>query len=176
MTAGKTAADPVCGPVVIEICEPGLVAGWALAGLTADLLAALCSEQRPDHRERRDAISFLANEMLENAVKFRLSGVGPVAIMASTTDAAFDLAVTNPAPPASAEALAALTRELALDDPGDLLIARIEANALTNRESGSGLGILTLMSDYGVIFDWRFDPIRDQEARLVTAHAVLPFH
>ena len=44
-------------------------------------------------------------------------------------------------------------REITAGDPGDLLIQRIEANA-AGTGSGSGLGILTLMNDYGVRLTW----------------------
>lgn len=159
----------------IRMHEPGLQMGWPLAGLTAELLAVLYADHRVDQRARRDAISFLANEMLENAVKFRTPGAGAVEITAQATETEFELVVSNPAPAASAEALAALTRDLAQSDPGELLIARIEANAEVNRDSGSGLGILTLMSDYGVKFDWRFGPPADRNKRNVTTRACLAF-
>jgi len=41
-------------------------------------------------------------------------------------------------------------------DPGELLIERIEANAAEPFGSGSGLGLLTLMNDYGARLGWTF--------------------
>jgi hypothetical protein len=46
--------------------------------------------------------------------------------------------------------------ELTASDPGELLIARIEANAADAGASGSGLGLLTLMNDYGARLGWIF--------------------
>ncbi|WJH38731.1 hypothetical protein N7E02_05050 (plasmid) [Aliirhizobium terrae] len=46
-------------------------------------------------------------------------------------------------------------------DPGELLIQQIEANAVFNA-SGSGLGILALLADYGAELAWEFDGANNQ--------------
>ena len=49
-----------------------------------------------------------------------------------------------------------LLGEITAGDPGEMLIKRIEANAAG--AGGSGLGLLTLMSDYGARLSWKFQP------------------
>jgi hypothetical protein len=61
----------------------------------------------------------------------------------------------------------ALLGEITAGDPGELLLQRIEANAADENASGSGLGILTLMNDYGVRFCWTFTPAPPTDERVL---------
>jgi hypothetical protein len=56
-------------------------------------------------------------------------------------------------------------------DPGDLLIRQIEANALAD-SNASGLGLLTLLSDYGARMTWEFDDYGEGSVMLTTTAAV----
>ena len=58
-------------------------------------------------------------------------------------------------------------------DPGELLIERIEENAENANSSGSGLGLLTLMSDYGARLGWRFQPAAEADAIRLDTYAAL---
>jgi hypothetical protein len=50
-------------------------------------------------------------------------------------------------------------------DPQQLLLERIEQNALNPENDISGLGYLTMISDYGIRFGWAF---REQADAVVT--------
>jgi hypothetical protein len=64
--------------------------------------------------------------------------------------------VTNRTAAEAAGKFQGLLAEITTRDPGELLIERIEANAADENSSGSGLGILTLMNDYGARLGWHF--------------------
>jgi hypothetical protein len=101
------------------------------------------------------SIAYMANELIENAVKFRAEG--DVELSAGLCDEDFVLRIANWISRETSERFQGLLDEITHGDPGDLLIQRIEANA-AGEGGGSGLGILTLMNDYGVRLTWRFEP------------------
>ncbi|HEV7405956.1 MAG TPA: hypothetical protein VGO11_23625 [Chthoniobacteraceae bacterium] len=102
------------------------------------------------------SLAYLANELIENAVKFRAPG--DVVVETGRHGGELILRLTNFIAPETAGAFRALLAELTAGDPGELLLERIEANAADETSSGSGLGILTLMNDYGIRFCWTFRP------------------
>ena len=67
----------------------------------------------------------------------------------------------------------ALIEEITSRDPGELLIERIEANAADENSSGSGLGLLTLMNDYGARLGWDFRSSATGGAVMLSTHAAL---
>ena len=70
-------------------------------------------------------------------------------------------------------AFQAFLAEVETRDAGELLIERIEANAADDSSNGSGLGILTLMNDYGARLGWRFEQQEEGEPVRVEIYAAL---
>ena len=66
-----------------------------------------------------------------------------------------------------------LIEDLTTRDPGDLLLERIEANAADETSSASGLGILTLMNDYGARMGWHFSDALTSGASVLRTQASL---
>jgi hypothetical protein len=116
-------------------------------------------------RDLSHGISYLANELIENAVKFRSEG--DVEFVAGMDGGEFVLCIRHCIAPETSGRFKKLLKELTAGDPGDLLIQRIEANAL-GTGSGSGLGILTLMNDYGARLTWRFASADQSSTHLET--------
>jgi hypothetical protein len=120
------------------------------------------------------SVAYLANELMENAVKFRAAG--EIEVEAGVLGHDFILRVGHHVSPEKAEAFATLLGEITQGDPGELLIQRIEANAETPGAGGSGLGLLTLMNDYRIRFSWNFTPAGGGDERfLLQTLARLPF-
>ncbi len=88
-------------------------------------------------------------------MKFRFSG--DILVESSLDGDRFEVKVTNMVDPGTAIRFQEMLVEVTARDPGDLLIERIETNAAASNSSGSGLGLLTLMSDYGARLGWVFD-------------------
>jgi hypothetical protein len=76
----------------------------------------------------------------------------------SLDGANFGIKVVNFIDEVTSTRFRALLGEIMARDAGDLLIEKIEANAANPSSTGSGLGLLTLMSDYGVRLGWVFRP------------------
>jgi len=132
--------------------------GWHHCGTTSDFLGEYFSRAAGgaiDVVDARHSIGYVLNEILENAVKFRATG--NIEIACSLEDTKFEALVTNHVTDASCATFKELLTGLLDRDPGELLLERIEANALDPDSSGSGLGILTLMNDYDARLGWRFD-------------------
>lgn len=148
---------------------------WHHCGTTSEFLgeffALSHAKNGRDYNEARHSIGYLVNELLENAVKFRAPG--DILVESSLEGGLFEIKVTNLIGPETAERFKALLADLTARDPGELLIERIEANAADSSSGGSGLGLLTLMSDYGARLGWTFrDAAEGGQVRLETFAAL----
>jgi hypothetical protein len=137
---------------------------WSHCSNSADFLShyyagVLATNRTPlQIRDLTYSIAYMANELIENAVKFRAAG--DIELTAGIQGDDFVMVITNWISQETSERFQSLLREITAGDPGELLIQRIEANAVSGG-SGSGLGILTLMNDYGVRLSWFFEPSKD---------------
>ena len=135
---------------------------WAHCDLTANALAAYFAPFFPEEGlgslAGRDDLTFSAsyvvNELLENAQKFGVAGT--VRVRACLTESDLLVWVSNPAAAAACRNLESVIAGILQGDPQQLLLERIEHNALNPGNQASGLGYLTMMSDYGVRFGWSF--------------------
>lgn len=161
--------------ISVVLKEGHLGRSWKQAGVTSEflgeVLATHCARSNLDYSEGRHAIIYLVNELLENAIKFSL--IGDIEIRCSLERSSFEVAVINMINPETLTEFQALLEELTTQDPGDLFIERIEANAADESSSGSGLGILTLMNDYGVRMGWHFSDSRTGNGVVLRTHASL---
>lgn len=134
-------------------------------GLSADFLAGYFSTFFPGddvaasdrQLEIKDAISFIANELLENAMKFSHGpGQQVVSIEVFLEADAIDLYTTNSIDPARNDGFLRAIDRMLTEDPNDLYMERIELNAEHSNQGGSGLGFLTILNDYGARLAWKF--------------------
>ncbi len=142
----------------VVLREGPLAVGWQHASATCEFLGETFATRHAkagrDYSDARHSIIYLVNELIENAIKFR--SPGDIEINCSLEEGNFELVVKNHASSAVASRFQSILAEVTAGDPGELLIQRIEANALDENSSASGLGILTLMSDYGARLGWTF--------------------
>lgn len=119
-----------------------------------------------DREEVEDAINYILLELIENALKYSLKGDDvDVGLELQIDELRFSVA--NPINSDDVSRLEATFHELYSDDPADLLVRRIEENAANPDSLESGLGLLTILSDYGATVAWSFtDSPRDSRARL----------
>jgi hypothetical protein len=161
--------------ISVILKEGKLGLSWKQAGATSEflgeLLATHSAKSGHDYSEARHAIIYMVNELLENAIKFH--SPGDIEVRCSIEHSTFELAVINRIAPDMVPGFQGLLAELTAGDPGDLLIERIEANAADETSSGSGLGILTLMNDYGVRMGWHFSDAPSGGAIVIRTHASL---
>ncbi|CAN7463841.1 ATP-binding protein [Rhizobium sp. LjRoot30] len=161
----------------LQLAEGPIDLNWHHCSVTSEFLgeffALRCGAKNLDYNEARHSIGYLVNELLENAIKFRAPG--DIVIETTLQENHFEIKVTNLINVETSNRFQPLLAELTSRDPGDLLIERIEANAEDAFSSGSGLGLLTLMSDYGARLGWRFSPVAEGNNIRLETFAALDF-
>lgn len=147
---------------------------WKHSGITSDFIASIIATRYRDARlhynQVRHDVGYLANELLENTIKFRAPG--DVAIAISVTNSSFKLTITSKIDVANSVKFKNVLEVLGSESPGELLLKRIEANALSAGGATSGLGLLTLLSDYEATLEWIFDEDTDLGVKLTTHAAI----
>jgi hypothetical protein len=156
---------------------------WRNNGLSADFLADYLStffpgDDRPtaEHQTAlKSAVSYVANELLENAMKFSYAPSQHAISLAMYLDAdAVSLYVTNSVDPHAVAAFQQAIERLLTEDTDTLYMARLTHNTESAGADGSGLGYLTMLHDYGAALAWKFAPsLRDPDVTTVTTMARL---
>lgn len=172
----ELAGGPGADGTRLRLVDGPLQLAWQHCGQTSDFIggffAQRCRDRGPDREEARHSIGYLVNELLENTVKFRAPG--DVVVEASLEGNSFELKLSNFVGEDNVVRFQEILKEITTSDPGDLLIRRIEENAASENPSGSGLGLLTLMSDYGARLGWAFFRTDSDNPILLETYAILP--
>ncbi len=144
---------------------------WSYAGRLADYVAAYfrADLELVGADQLADASAFLTyavNEMVENAVKF---GRGEeIELRARLLRDHLQVIVISRAEAETAHRYQQVVQELADGDPLMLLMERVERNAVEGPSAGSGLGLLSIMTDYGASLGWRFQHAQDTAVAIST--------
>jgi hypothetical protein len=147
---------------------------WRTNGLSADFIADylqifFIGQQQNNPRlnapipvPSKNAVKYIANELLENAMKFSDEFSHDV------TRFAFHLYsnkltfyVTNSIKPEKVETFQAFIKELMHKYPSELYFRRMESNA-NDENTNSGLGILSMICDYSAKISWKFDTLQTE--------------
>lgn len=136
---------------------------WRNNGLSADFLADYVQtflpsdDSDPATRRRqltiKGAVNFIANELLENAMKYSASGnVAAITMRVLLTRDHILFHQSNSASAVDAEGLHHFVSRLESIGPEEMYLQQIEQGG-----DGSGLGLLTMINDYGARLAFRFD-------------------
>jgi len=159
---------------------------WRNNGLSANFLAEYLTAFFPDDEEHamgaekeieiKSAISYVANELLENAMKFNDEFAHqPISIKLELHSDRLIFFVRNSLNPQTIAGFQSYIQELTTGDRDELYIRQLEKN-MQNENGGSGLGLLTLMNDYMAKVGWKFEPLPDRlEIMTVTTMVQLNF-
>ena len=150
---------------------------WRNNGLSADFLAEYLTAFFPDEGdtlnvdkkiEIKSAVSYVANELLENAMKFNdEASQQPISIKLEMHSDRLIFFVRNSLKSQAIAQFQAYIQELTTEDRSELYIRQLESNA--HDSGGSGLGLLTIMNDYMAKVGWKFEAIADHpETMMVT--------
>lgn len=153
---------------------------WRNNCLSADFLADYLStfflgnnDPQPDsdkQAEIKSAVSYIANELLENGMKYstQMSSL-PISIQIHLNPDLIIFQLTNSIPTKHTQQFQNRIQTLLDCDPNELYIAQLEKNAIEENEE-SGLGLLTMLTDYGVQLGWKFEllPQKPTEVAVTT--------
>ncbi|MFH7244579.1 MAG: DUF6272 family protein [Spirulina sp.] len=105
-------------------------------------------------------ITFIANELLENAMKFSNSSSTEAVMLTLQLYPDKLVFLTKNQVDATTEGqLREFIQTLLSCDPSELYIQQIEQQAQDENSQGSGLGILTIVNDYAAQVGWQLCPI-----------------
>lgn len=156
-----------------------VILGWSQVSRVTDFVAAYLrwvlqgrrefNLARPAILELRDTVLYGANELFENAVKFQ--GGGSVGLGLLAEPDRIHLLVHNQLAADRVDELRAQLSEIVHGDAERLFVERVERNADDAQSTASGLGLLSLINDYGMRLGWCLD--RDEQGhQLYTMAAV----
>lgn len=165
--------------IVLSPSSAPLQQRWHNNGLSADFMADYFAAFFPRDQstvssinskkvEVKSAVSFIANELLENAMKFNDSDSDyPISITLQLHENSLVFLAKNSLPASAVADFQALIQELMSSDSNQLLIRQLEKNAEEENATGSGLGLLTMLSDYLAKIGWKFETIQE-DPKIVT--------
>ncbi len=147
---------------------------WRNNGLSADFLADYLitffpsREEEPESIERQNeikgAVSYIANELLENAMKFNDEKTDyPISIRLQLDTERMVFTITNSIPEENVSSFQSYIKELTTSDPGELYIHKLEKSADEKNATSSGLGLLTMILDYMAVLGWKFETVEGAE-------------
>ena len=153
-----------CAPYAFPIEER-----WRNNGLTADFLAGYWETilsanpllSKTKQESIKDAICFIANELLENAMKFK-SKLGSDKFAATKLGLylykdVIRFYLVNRVNPDDIKDFQDYIQNVLHTDPNELYLQQIELNSELKNEGSSRLGLLTMLMDYQVKISWKFE-------------------
>jgi len=155
---------------------------WTNYGLSADFLGDYFAAFFPGDElanskiNRRDtvkgAVSYIANELLENAVKYSDEEFErPISITLHLYDQGLIFEVINYANQAAVDRYQGFIQELLASDPDEFYTRQLEKTALGTGESN--MGVLSMINDYDARFGWGFERVSELEVVRVSVMAHL---
>lgn len=148
-----------------------------LAHFIADYVGNLLTIDQKDRIEEiRNTLSYIGNELLENAIKFHVDNKNNLLKLGIYFLEDIELRAViyteNLTLPQQVEKYQAFINSLLTQDTNELYIQQIETTASQADNEASSLGLLTLVNDYAVKLGWRFKSASiDSEMITVTTMA-----
>jgi hypothetical protein len=153
---------------------------WENNGLSADFIADYFRNfyisRNEAHGQQTDefqienlcnAVKYIANELLENAMKFQDTKMAYTAkVFLFLTADKLIFRVTNAIQPQQAECLQTYIRTLLASDPEELYLTAMRSSARAENSGRSGLGFLSMICDHGARLGWQFammEPEHEEE-------------
>jgi hypothetical protein len=137
------------------------------ADFLADYLSTFFSSDEAQNKTSievlKSAVSYIANELLENAMKYgEAKPASPISLQIHLSQNHIIFELTNSINVNNIIHFQEYIQELITTDPNELYINKLEANALNENETESGLGFLTMINDYDAKLGWKFEAAEPQ--------------
>ena len=157
---------------------------WKTNGLSADFLGDYVKNFFPGdtsaalnkQTEVRHAVSFVANELLENAMKYSDKSAGqPVNLEVHLFSDRLIFLSKNTVHQDAISNFQSYLQKITTGDVGEMYINQVEKSIDIDESESSGLGYLTMIMDYDAVLGWKFEEIsRNKPATILTTMVQLP--
>jgi hypothetical protein len=145
---------------------------WRNNGLSADFVADYLgsffpvSEDEPEtiyrQKELKGAVSYIANELLENAMKYHEeSSCNSIQFGIYLLPEAIVLFSNNYISSLQKPKFLETVEQLTSQDPEELYIQQLERLAEEEDHRTSGMGLITIMHDYQAKLGWKMETVND---------------
>ena len=128
-------------------------------------------------KESKGAVSYVANELLENAIKFNDRGTNFKIkfgiYFIEEADLTAVLFATNSVSAEGLDKFQKYIQELLYSDPEKLYVQQIEKSAEEENSGASGLGFLTMINDYSAKIGWKFEIVQKEPKMIAVTTMVL---
>jgi hypothetical protein len=128
-------------------------------------------------KESKGAVSYVANELLENAIKFNNQGTNFKIkfgiYFIEEADLTAVLFATNSVSAEGLDKFQKFIQELLCSDPEKLYVQQIEKSAEEENSGASGLGFLTMINDYSAKLGWKFEIVQKEPKMIAVTTMVL---
>lgn len=154
---------------------------WRNSGLSADFLAEYWATFFPAHDvpsrnkqvEIRGGINYIANELLENIMKFCFQPADqPVSLGLYLFEGKFRFYASNAIDPDDVLTFQARINRLLTKDTQTLYLEQIEKNVSDQTNDRSQLGLLTMINDYQARLAWKFETISQKPRNIIVTTMV----
>ena len=145
---------------------------WEKNSLLADMLADYVaiffltditdSNHIKKQKKIKGIVSYIANELLQNAIQYHDQNLGDISIQLQLSDDHLVLYVTNSISPAQVDNCRSFIQKLLNTDPEEFYIHQMTRDIEDDDITASGLGLLTMTQDYGAKLGWQFDIVQKQ--------------
>lgn len=160
---------------------------WRSNRLSANFMADYFSnflpvdEEDPAYQRRikesKAAVNYVANELLENALKFNDQATNFKIkfgiYFLEEDDLTAVLFATNSVSAEGLDKFQSLIQELLSSDPEELYVQQIEKSAEEENSGASGLGFLTMLNDYSAKLGWKFEIVQEEPKVIAVTTMVL---
>lgn len=145
---------------------------WRNNGLSANFMADFLLSFFPNENHAIDianrqeeiqgTICYIANELLENAMKFTDDTLQyPISLTLYLVSDRLVFISTNSISKQSKIKLQKFIHRLKTSDLNQLYIEQLEKSALDENNCSAGLGILTMINDYSATIGWKLETIQE---------------
>ena len=155
---------------------------WRNNGISADYISEFLTSIFPNYvddagknqiLEIKSAVNYIANELLENAMKYcDIQASYPITFHIQFVANEIRLFLKNSIIPSTASEFQIFIQELLNSDPEELYIQQLEKNAEDENSSSSGLGFISMITDYSAKLGWKFQ-ILEQSPELMTVTTIV---
>jgi len=128
-------------------------------------------------KESKGAVTYVANELLENAIKFNNQATNFKIkfgiYFIEEADLTAVLFATNSVSAEGLDKFQKFIQELLCSDPEKLYVQQIEKSAEEENSGASGLGFLTMINDYSAKIGWKFEIVQKEPKMIAVTTMVL---
>ena len=155
---------------------------WKTNSLSADFLGDYVKNFFPGdttaalskQTEIRFAVCFVANELLENAMKYSdLNADQPINLEVHLFSDRLLFLSKNSLPQPSIANFQSFLQDLTTGDVSEMYFNQVEKSAENDDSGSSGLGYFTMIMDYEAVLGWRFEQV-ENDVTVVSTMVQLP--